>query len=204
MKYFKTLKVYKNSSGSCLVDVENCEAWSYKWWQFVKKENGLVIFNWYGYSNSTRKHQYSAMRILEDNGIKVDLSVHSHKGLQADWKPEVFEACYKSMFLSEYKLTKKGMSQKTKARETSNIENQKEELIKLSALKYRVSKERQKQIRDKVTADYEKTLATNREANRAKREKRKEMLVQVSHELKSLSPLNTYAVYDQLNNLKGL
>jgi endo-beta-N-acetylglucosaminidase D len=73
MKYFKQANIYKNSTGTNSVSLEKCEAYSYDWWQYLTKVNGLVIFNNYFYSPTTSKHQSNCRGLLHDAGIKIDL-----------------------------------------------------------------------------------------------------------------------------------
>lgn len=52
------------------VDDNGClDATSYRWWHFFVEKNGLYFFNWYSYSSSTRKHQYSMSNIVRTLGI---------------------------------------------------------------------------------------------------------------------------------------
>lgn len=80
MRYFKRLRVWKASNVE--VNTDECIATSYGWWQFVKKVNGLVIFNSYRYSPSTSKHQYKVRCLLSKLNIKVDLFIEAPRGLQ--------------------------------------------------------------------------------------------------------------------------
>lgn len=62
----------KQFSGNLLMWINDegyLEATSYNWWTFIENKNGLYFFNWYSYSNSTRKHQYAASRIMRELGI---------------------------------------------------------------------------------------------------------------------------------------
>jgi len=81
MKYFSKLKLYKASNVS--FNPATCRAYSYDWWRFVDKINGLVIFNDYNYSPSTNKHQWKIRSVLRDLGIKIDLEIEAPKGLQS-------------------------------------------------------------------------------------------------------------------------
>lgn len=80
LKLMKRSGIYKASNVT--FNPETCQAYSYDWWRFVDRIGGLVIFNSYGYSNSTRKHQYKVKRVMESLGIKVDFEVEAPKGLQ--------------------------------------------------------------------------------------------------------------------------
>lgn len=57
-------------------------ATSYRWWDMVRRINGLVVFNDYGYSMSTRRHQSKVRSLMRQLGIKIDLEIEARKGLQ--------------------------------------------------------------------------------------------------------------------------
>ena len=82
LKHFKRADIYKNSTGSCIVDLNKKEAWSYSWWQFLKEIDGLLVFNDYCYSSSTSVQQSTVTTLLRDKKIKIDLVVYYEDGLQ--------------------------------------------------------------------------------------------------------------------------
>jgi hypothetical protein len=53
---------------------------SYSWWKIVTFNNGVYLFNWYSYSNSTRKHQHEAARIVRELGIDC-ITVDYHQNI---------------------------------------------------------------------------------------------------------------------------
>jgi hypothetical protein len=62
----------KQFSGNLLVWINlegYLESTSYGWWEIVHNKNGLYFFNWYSYSNSTRKHQWKMSRIMKQLGL---------------------------------------------------------------------------------------------------------------------------------------
>lgn len=64
VKYLKTRNEFVSSNFS--FDLADERAWSYGWWLFARRDsNGKLIFNNYGYSNTTRKHQAKARLILD-------------------------------------------------------------------------------------------------------------------------------------------
>lgn len=79
MKYFKRLGVYKASNVK--FDPNKIEAYSYGWWRFVAVVEGKVVFNTYRYSNSTSKHQYKVARLMDELGIKIDISMPLRRGI---------------------------------------------------------------------------------------------------------------------------
>lgn len=81
MKYFKRSNMYKASNVT--VNAETLEARSYEWWIFVKRIKGKLVFNDYGYSNTTRRHQWKVRRLLKDTmHVNIDHVIEAPKGLQ--------------------------------------------------------------------------------------------------------------------------
>lgn len=82
MKYFTRQNLYKASNVT--FSPETMDAYSYGWWRFVAKVDGLLIFNNARYSNSTSKHQSKVRRLLETLGIKIDLVLTLPRGIRTD------------------------------------------------------------------------------------------------------------------------
>lgn len=80
LKYFTKLKVWKASNVS--YDPHRELALSYGWWIMVKRINGLLVFNDYAYSTSTRAHQRKVRKLLDEMGVTIDLFIQAPKGLQ--------------------------------------------------------------------------------------------------------------------------
>lgn len=59
------------------------QAYSYSWWKFVDKRGPLVVFNDFGYSNTTRRHQYKVRRLLNQLGIQIHATIEAPNGLQS-------------------------------------------------------------------------------------------------------------------------
>lgn len=90
MKFMKRAGIFKSSNVT--FNPETCQAYSYDWWRFVDRINGKVIFNNYGYSQSTRKHQSKVRSLLRSQGIEIDFEVCVSGGLQRDeWKTKAVE-----------------------------------------------------------------------------------------------------------------
>lgn len=66
MRYYKRTNEYKNSTGTNVFCCDKLEAYSYEWWCFFKVIDGVPVFNNYGYSNSTNKHQVNVRQLLRD------------------------------------------------------------------------------------------------------------------------------------------
>jgi hypothetical protein len=79
LKYFKRLNVFKGSNVH--FNPETMVASSYEWWKFVMPLKGMLVYNNYGYSNSTRLHQSKVWSLLKDLGIKIDIKVSTTESL---------------------------------------------------------------------------------------------------------------------------
>ena len=66
------------------LNTETMNAFSYEWWRFVARINGLVVFNDYRYSVTTAKHQRKVAGILTQLGIKIDLMLTLPRGIRHD------------------------------------------------------------------------------------------------------------------------
>lgn len=81
MKHMKRSGLYQCSNYNCTFNPATLEAHSYRWWRFVARIDGKVIFNSYRYSNSTSKHQSKVRSLLQELGIKIDLELKLPKGI---------------------------------------------------------------------------------------------------------------------------
>jgi len=106
MKHFKRLNVYKASNVEFIP--ETCRAYSYDWWRFVDKVDGLVIFNNHRYSPSTGQHQRKVRQLLDRLGIEIDLFVDTRRGFQnSDWIDQaIADYCGRSDTLIEQTMVK--------------------------------------------------------------------------------------------------
>ena len=80
MKYFPTKGVYK-AGNNCTFNPETCEAYSYGWWRFVSYQHGVLIFNDYQYSATTRQHQSKVKRLLAEIGLEIGVVVESRDSI---------------------------------------------------------------------------------------------------------------------------
>lgn len=80
MRYYKTINIYKASNVE--FNPETIQAYSYRWWKFVDKIKGKVVFNDFRYSVSTSKHQSKVRSLLHELGIEVDYYIEAPRGLQ--------------------------------------------------------------------------------------------------------------------------
>lgn len=80
MRFLKRSKTYVGSNLS--FDPNKISAYSYGWWEFVRKIKGQIVFNDYNYSNATRRHQWTVSRLMRELGLDVDRTVKIQGGLQ--------------------------------------------------------------------------------------------------------------------------
>lgn len=67
LKWFKRLKIYKNSTGTTGFDPATNEGFSYRW-SFCQEVNGKIVFNDYNWSNTTNGHQSAVRATLRELG----------------------------------------------------------------------------------------------------------------------------------------
>lgn len=80
MKYYVRSNQYRASN--VYFNVSTKEAFSYNWWKFFAVIDGKNVFNRYGYSVSTSRHQSKVRSLLEELGIEIEIELEAPKGLQ--------------------------------------------------------------------------------------------------------------------------
>jgi hypothetical protein len=78
------------------------EARSYRWWTYVAKIKGKVVFNNYPYSHSTVNHQRNMRALLKKLKIKIDFEVSMPQSLTSFYA-ESLPRQYREMFEIEVK-----------------------------------------------------------------------------------------------------
>jgi hypothetical protein len=73
MKYYSKLGLYKNSTGTNELDRVTGAAFSYGWWQYLKRYGSVSVFNYHSYSVTTSKHQRACLDIVGYDHIFVDI-----------------------------------------------------------------------------------------------------------------------------------
>lgn len=63
-------------------EVNTQAAWSYDWWQFVKRIDNLLVFNTHKYSPTTQRHQRKVRELMERLGHSATVYVDIREGLQ--------------------------------------------------------------------------------------------------------------------------
>lgn len=82
MKLMKRSGIYK--ARNVTFNPKTLEAHSYGWWKFVALVEGKVVASNYRYSVTTAKHQRKVNSLLNDLGIKVDITMPLGRGIRAD------------------------------------------------------------------------------------------------------------------------
>lgn len=82
MAWYPRLKRWKGCNGKATFNPANETAYSYDWWRFVERIDGLLVFNAYRYSSTTTSHQYAVRWVLRELGIGINLEIEAPGGLQ--------------------------------------------------------------------------------------------------------------------------
>jgi hypothetical protein len=110
LKFKKKIGIYSSSTGNCTFNPMTIEAHSYRWWKFVSKIEGKLVFNDYRYSNTTSKHQWQVRKLLNELGLKIDISIPLPQGIEDQCLESAIEK-------SEEYLCNRYLAQKLKAQE---------------------------------------------------------------------------------------
>ena len=128
MKYFSRLGYWKNSTGSNKISLTDRAAYSYDWWKYLTKVNGLVIFNNTRYSSSTSKHQAECISLLGDTGkpdIVLNYTQQSLGGMETALRDEVFNRLLEMKSL-QAKIDTKGTRKSTNEERAVKIREHRE------------------------------------------------------------------------------
>jgi len=80
----KRANIYQASNYNVTFNPTTMEAHSYRWWRFVAKIEGLVVFNPHRYSVTTSKHQQKVRSLMDSLGIGIDLELPLQQGITMD------------------------------------------------------------------------------------------------------------------------
>jgi hypothetical protein len=86
MQFKPRLKIYKGSNGKNTFNPDTFEAHSYKWWMYVCKIKGVIVFNDHSYSVTTNGHQWemkSLLKSLFPNEMKNVVFVNQRQSLSS-------------------------------------------------------------------------------------------------------------------------
>lgn len=109
LQYRKRRNLYTNSTGTNTFDPERCEAYSYSWWQYVRRIRGKVIFNDYDYSPSTNAHQCVMRDLLKKLRIRIDVTVRVQCGLQSEkFREQALEPLYTELYKLQIAIARTG------------------------------------------------------------------------------------------------
>lgn len=198
IKFFKTLNVYKNSTGTCLFYPDQKYATSYNHWTFLKVIKGKLVFNDYYYSKSTSSHQSCVREVLKTLKMKIHFTVFQRdslsNGIQIDHLLERIE-------LAKLKLSKKGLRQKTRKSIESDLEDTTKELKKIQkALKISVSRDLLKQVKERVLKNENSRL----ERQRRNSPKKSELSSEIKAELEDLGSVDLLSKMNDLDDLNTI
>lgn len=195
LKFFKTLKIYKNSTGSCEFTPATKTAYSYSWC-FVKVIKGKVIFNDYSYSPTTSSHQSCVRSLLKELKIKIHATVYQRESLTSGIE---VEHVVQKMELARFGLTRKGLTQKTRSRFADAIKHAEKTLKTLRSIGASVPRGMVKRVKAEVIKAETERLERNRRYN-AKTPVEPELKT----ELTDLGPVDLLSTLDKSDDLGSI
>tara|TARA_R110000868_G_scaffold411564_1_gene705366 strand:+ start:163 stop:789 length:627 start_codon:yes stop_codon:yes gene_type:complete len=193
LKFKKRSGIYSNSTGSNTYDPEAEKAVSYRWWVYLMRIKGKLIFNDHSYSNSTAKHQ-SALRHLLKGKVKIDAIVYQRESLD---KGLAIHVPFKNKLLAEFKLKRKGISKKSKDTQLSLLRDAEEQIKLFRKLGATFNQTKIKGLKIEIEKEETERLEHLRNESVKKNEMRKAL----KPKLQSLKAVNTLEVFGSMNNL---
>lgn len=184
-KYRPRLKVWTDGTNNEF-NPEAFEATSYRWWVYVCKIKGRVVFNNYPYSNSTCGHQSAMRALLKRLKVRDVVQVSMRESL-GHFRDKALPALYRDLF----EIEARGRTAR-KARVWSETQNRffasrakavaaiKEQIKVCRSLGAECSREAIKSIKVDVETSNAERLASNREKSRNLASQRKALKPQVS------------------------
>lgn len=185
MKFKPRLKVYQSSSRNNTFNPETFEAHSYNWWLYVCKVKGVVVFNDYNYSSTTKKHQSEMRSLLKELGHKIGMVVYQRESLSSGL---FLDHDYNNLALNEVRL--KAAKRPDQVKElTAAIAHCKERIAMLKKLG---AKANMTLVNHRVNAKNSEAsrLERQREKSRIAREKRNAVVEQFKTEAESTAAID--------------
>ncbi len=84
LRFMKRAGIYQRANYNITFNPNTLDAISYKWWRFVARVEGKVIFNTYRYSVSTSKQQREVRALMQELGIRIDMFLTLPRGIRHD------------------------------------------------------------------------------------------------------------------------
>lgn len=119
-------------------DPEKVEATSFRWWYFVKRIGGKVVFNDYSYSSYTRRHQNKVKLLMKELGIKTDVIIEAPGGLQnLGAAIQHYNSKIKGLIAAIQKPGSRAAKNKERARDVRDLQKRVQTLLVLIAAEAR-------------------------------------------------------------------
>ena len=135
MEKLKTRNEYVGCNRKARFYADEIRATSYDHWNFVNVINGKVVFNWFKYSNTTSNHQWAVNALLQDLGIKVDVTVNMNRSLTEDtFRQDALHYYYNTATQLIVKKNSPRVRKKTKEECEMALENIREKIKELKEL----------------------------------------------------------------------
>lgn len=194
-KYRPKLGYYTDGQNNKF-DLESFEAVSYRWWTYVCKIKGKVVFNNYPYSPTTQGHQRRMRELLKQLGIKIDVEVSMRQSL-SNFYNDSLPSKYEALFQYEIKLARANKK---------NIDSIKESIADLKAEIKTCRQLGAKMPMAKIMAlkaSVKDSDARRLEREREKRAENKALRESLKPELLDLGPVMTeFDAADSLDSIK--
>lgn len=192
-KYKPRLGVWQDGKNN-VFDPETFEAKSYRWWTYLCKIRGKVVFNAYPYSTTTQRHQKNMRDLLKHLKIKIDVEVSNRESLH-QFSHSIIPLYESLLDLELFGHRKRRLNAKEL---NKDIQNLKQKIKILRKLGCKMSRKDIKTLRERLIAQDESRKAhakKEREELKAKKQALKGQLESTdavnffSRELESTEPI---------------
>jgi len=148
LKYLKKAEIYSNSTGNNTYDPDAERAYSFRWWCFVRRIKGKLVFNNYSYSQCTNNHQSQMMDLFRKLKIKIEKTVYTESCLKK-FESSALEPLYSNVFKLEVAIARKGSRRNSNKLRLKQIEDIKKTIKDYRELGAKFSHQSQKELRTK-------------------------------------------------------
>jgi hypothetical protein len=204
LKYRKRDNVYRNSTENCVYDIDAEIATSYRWWVFVKRIKGKLVFNGHYYSSSTAYHQRAVRDLLKKLKVKIDVEVDTRSSLDNFGAlSQRLEEVYETMFIAQHKIDTQFMGAKVKANREFEIEHAQKQIKMYKSIGVKTKRDLN-EIMESAVSKYEYEASLQRERNRQERKEKTKANPELIKSMNSLKPLEYGKAFEKFNNLSGV
>ena len=149
MRWQSRNKQFKGCNGKCTFNPFTLDAYSYGHWKFVKVINGKVVFNDYRYSVTTRTHQNAIEALLNQLGVKVDLTVDMRSSLDS-FESDALKPMYRELIALEIAMNRKGSKPNLNKQRVENIKSIQKDIKLAKKIGAKLSSESLQNLRESM------------------------------------------------------